>query len=211
MFEIEYKGGNTVTLTTKKANLVFDPKMSVFGLKDLEVNGAVELLTEPRFSVNNSNVKLQIGVPGEFGVGDCDIKGIAARRNLDADDVPAGSVIYSILIGDNRVAIFGNVFEKLSDDQLEEVGIVDIMIVPVGGNGYTLDAHGAANLVRKVDPKVVIPVHYADSKLSYEVNQDDLDLFVKELGAPVETVSKYKVKPGMVYPTSLTVVVVERS
>ena len=119
--------------------------------------------------------------------------------------------VISIEIGDVRIAIIGNIYEKVSDDQLEELGVIDIAIIPVGGNGYTLDATGAANLVRKIDPKVVIPVHYADSALKYEVPQDSLETFVKELGAPVETVPKYKSKGTSSTPPVLTVVELTRS
>ena len=46
MFEVEYKGANCVTVSSKKATIVVDPKLSVVGLKDLSVKDAVELATE---------------------------------------------------------------------------------------------------------------------------------------------------------------------
>src|SRR5690606_35815909 len=95
---------------------------------------------------------------------------------------------------------------NLSEDQLEAIGVVDIGIVPVGGGGYTLDGVNAARLIRQIDPKVVVPVHYADSGVSYEVPQDDLKLFTDELGAPVETVDKYKVKSMATLPPTMTIV-----
>ena len=54
MFDIEYKGGNTVVITTKKATLVVDPKQSVVGLKDLSVKEGIQLATEERFVVPDS-------------------------------------------------------------------------------------------------------------------------------------------------------------
>jgi L-ascorbate metabolism protein UlaG (beta-lactamase superfamily) len=65
--------------------------------------------------------------------------------------------------------------------------------------------------VRQIDPKVVIPIHYADSALKYEVPQDSLQTFVGELGAPVETVAKYKLKSAAALPESLTIIEVTRS
>jgi L-ascorbate metabolism protein UlaG (beta-lactamase superfamily) len=114
-------------------------------------------------------------------------------------------------VGDVRVAVLGNIDPKLSEDQLEGIGVIDILILPVGGGGYTLDATSAASLVRQIDPKVVIPVHYADDALKYEVPQDTLETFVKELGAPVETAARYKVKAASSLPATLTVVEVTRS
>jgi L-ascorbate metabolism protein UlaG (beta-lactamase superfamily) len=211
MFEIEYKGGNTLIINTKKVTLVIDPKLSIVGLKDVILKDAVEISTEDRFSVKNDDAKLKIGVPGEYGVGDVDIKGVAARRNIDSEDVPLSSVMYRLSIADTRLAVLGNIYGKLTDEQLEEIGLIDILIIPVGGSGYTLDAVSAAKLAMKIEPKVVIPVHYSDSGLKYEVPQEDVELFLKEINAPSEKVAKYKVKAGNVFPTTLTAVVVERS
>lgn len=210
MFEIEYKGANSVVIATKKSTLVSDPKLSLVGLKDASIKEAVELATEARFAVNSDDAKLVIEGPGEYGVGDFDIRGIAAQRHLDAETDPLASTIYRIEVGDTRIALIGNIYEKLSEAQLEEIGVVDIVIIPVGGNGYTLDATGAAALVRSIDPKVVIPIHYADSAVKYEVPQDPLETFVKELGAPVEETPKFKLKQASALPAVLTVFHVAR-
>lgn len=211
MFEIEYKGANTVIISTKKATLVTDPKLSLVGLKDVVIADAVEVATEERFAANGQDAKLLIEGPGEYGVAGFDIRGIAAQRHLDSEADVKADTMYRVEIGDVRIAIIGNIYEKVSDDQLEELGVIDIAIIPVGGNGYTLDATGAANLARKIDPKVVIPVHYADSAVKYEVPQDTLETFTKELGAPVETVAKYKSKGTSSLPAVLTVVELTRS
>ncbi len=211
MFDIEYKGGNTVVIATKKSVIVTDPKLSIVGLKDIAIKDAVEIATESRFAINSQDAKLVIEGPGEYGVAEFDIHGIAAQRHLDTADQEKTSTMYRIEVGEMRVGLIGNIYENLSDDQLEALGILDILIIPIGGNGYTLDATGAANLVRKIDPKVVIPVHYADKDLSYEVPQDTLEIFVKELGAPIESVPKYKVKNAAALPPVLTVVEVARN
>lgn len=211
MFDIEYKGGNTVVISTKKATLVTDPKQSLVGLKDLIVKGAIELSTEERFALNSEDARLVVEGPGEYETTDFSIRGTAARRHIDTEDDQLLSTIYRIEVGDVRIALLGNIADKLSEDQLEELGVVDIVILPVGGTGYTLDATAATSLVRQIDPKVVIPVHYADKALKYEVPQDALSTFVAELGAPVETVPKYKVKSAAVLPLALTVIEVTRS
>lgn len=204
MFEIEYKGGNGVVISTKKTTIVTDPKLSLIGLKDLSTKDAVELATEARFALGNEAARLNIEGPGEYGIGDFDIKGVAAQRHLDSESDPLVSTMYRIEVGDVRIAVLGNIYEKLTEQQLETLGIIDILIVPVGGNGYTLDATGASALTRAIDPKVVIPVHYADDGITYEVQQDEFETFAKELGAPVEEVAKYKVKSASVLPAALT-------
>lgn len=211
MFDIEYKGANSVVITTKKSKLVVDPKLSVAGLKDLSVDGAVELSTEARFAVNGVESILSIEGPGEYGVAGFEISGIPAQRHIDTGKDGLLSTIYRIEIGDARICIVGNIDSKLSDEQLERIGVIDVLIIPVGGNGYTLNATDAASIVRMIDPKVVVPVHYSDSALKYEVPQDNLGLFTAELGVPIETVAKYKVKQLPLPSPTLTVIEITRS
>lgn len=211
MFDIEYKGGNTVVFTTKKTTLVADPKTSVVGLKDVVVKEAVEVATEPRFALSNKDAKLAIEGPGDYEIGDFSLHGTSATRHIDTDDTEKTGTIYRIEVGEVRIALLGNVAPKLSEDQLEEIGVVDMLVIPVGGGGYTLDASSAAAITRQIDPKVVIPVHYEDGMVKYEVPQDTLETFTSELGAPLETVSKYKVKAASSLPPVLTIVEVSRS
>lgn len=211
MFDIEYKGGNGLIIATKKLTAVIDPRLSVVGLKDLSVNDMIEIVTEPRFMINEKDSQIQIEGPGEYELGDFSIRGTSAIRHLDTNADEKIATIYHIEIGDVRIALLGNVDPQLSEDQLEFLGVVDILILPVGGGGYTLDATSAAGLVRQIDPKVVIPTHYADSTLHYEVPQDTLETFTKELGAPVETTAKFKVKAVTSLPQALTVVAITRS
>jgi L-ascorbate metabolism protein UlaG (beta-lactamase superfamily) len=211
MFEIEYKGGNGVVIATKQTTALIDPKLSVVGLQDMKIKNTVEIATEDRFKIEDADARLVIEGPGEYEIGDFSITGIAATRHIDTEDVEKKSTMYRIEVNDVRIALLSNIASKLNEDQLEALGVVDILILPVGGGGYTLDASSAAALTRQIDPKAVIPVHYADEALSYEVPQDSLELFIKELGAPVESTTKYKVKSALSLPAVLTIVEVARS
>jgi hypothetical protein len=166
MFDIEYKGANGVVITTKKTTAVIDPKLSLVGLKDLTVKGAVEIATEPRFAVNGQDAQLSVEGPGEYELGDFSIRGVSATRHVDTESDEKIATAYRIEVGDVRIAVLGNIAPNLSEDQLESLGVVDILIIPVGGGGYTLDATSASSLVRQIDPKVVIPIHYADSAIA---------------------------------------------
>lgn len=210
MFDIEYKGGNGVVIATKKNTLVVDPKLSLVGLKDVPVKEAIELATEARFVLDDPAARLILEGPGDYEVGDFSIHGVAAQRHIDTENDEKVATVYRIEIGDVRIALLGNIAPQLNEDQLEELGVVDILIIPVGGSGYTLDATSAATLTRHIDPKAVIPVHYADDALTYEVPQDDIEVFTKELAAPVETVAKYKIKSAASLPEVLTTVIVTR-
>ena len=210
MFEIEYKGGNGLILASKRTSLKVDPRLSLVGLQDIKIKDEVELATEERFRVENSDARIIIDRPGEYEVGDFTIKGVAATRHIDTVEQEKLSTIYRVENGDVRIAILGNIDPRLSDDQLEAIGVVDILVLPVGGGGYTLDATSAASIVRTIEPKVVVPVHYADPALHYEVPQDPIDVFIKELGAPLEQEVKLKVKSSVSLPQTLTVVQLSR-
>ncbi len=211
MFDIEYKGGNSVVITTKKSKLVVNPKLSDIGLKDVSTKDTIELVTEEDFATKSNDVMLSIDGPGEFEVGDFSIRGIAAQRHTDTENDAKKSTIYRIEIDDVRIALLGNIDFKLSEDQLEELGLVDMVVIPVGGGGYTLDATNAAALVRKIDCKVAIPVHYADKAAKYEVPQEDVSVFVKEFGGEHEVTAKYKVKSASSVPLVATVIEITRS
>lgn len=211
MFDVEYKGGNTIIISTKKGTLVTDPKTSVVGLKDTVEKDAVEVATEERFALNSPSAKLSIEGPGEYEVNDFSVRGIASQRHIDTESEVQKCTVYRIEVGDVRIGLLGNIADKLNDDQLEALGVLDILVIPVGGGGYTLDATAAANLTRRIDPKVVIPVHYGDKALKYEVPQDGLPTFISELGAPQETIAKYKVKSASSIPQTLTVLELTRS
>lgn len=212
MLDIEYKGGNSVVLSTKKATVVVDPKVSIMGLKDISVKDSVELLTEARFGTETGTATLLLDGPGEYGVASFDIKGIAAQRHLDTEDQPKTSTMYRIEVEGIRVGLIGNIYEKLTEDQYEELGLLDVLIVPVGGSGYTLDPVAAAAIARAAEPKAVIPVHYAESGVNYEVPQLELEEFIKVLGAPVEDAgAKFKIKSVGALPATMSVVKISRS
>lgn len=211
MFDIEYKGGNTVVITSKKITLCVDPKTSLVGGKDLKTTDKVELGTESRFLLNNPDARLVVDGPGEYEVGDFTIRGVGAIRHIDTPEQERLATLYRIECGDVRIAIVGNVDPNISDDQLEQLGVIDVLIVPVGGGGYTLDATNAAALVGRIEPKVIIPVHYNEPGLHYEVPQESLEQFTKELSAPVEETPKYKVKSAAALPATVTIINLSRT
>ena len=212
MLEIEYKGGNSVNLTTKDMQLWIDANVASLGLKMGKPGNVVYLATEKRFLPDVDPDSLQLEGPGEYEVGPFAISGAAVQRHIDTENERKQSAVYHIDVGDIRIGIVGNVATPLSEEQLETIGVVDILILPVGGNGYTLDAKSAVALVAQVEPKIALPIHYADPAIKYEVPQDDVDSFISELGAPVEQVdSKLKIKSTSSIPAVLTTVVVSRS
>jgi len=193
--DIQFYGANCVVLTYKGSRLVIDDNLSAIGGKDVLRNDDIALFTGPHPEVKVTT-KLTVDQPGEYEVGDFSIQGVAAQAHLD-DSTKKLATMYKITAGEVNVLVTGHVYPEVSNAQLEAIGTVDVMVVPVGGNGYTLDAVGALKVIKDVEPKLVIPTHYADKALNFEVPQQDLATALKELGMePKETTAKLRLKPG---------------
>ena len=77
------------------------------------------------------------------------LKGVLRGRNT----------IFILSANGKRIAHFGDLGCKLPADQLAQLKNLDVAMIPVGGH-YTIDASQAADLVRKISPAHVIPMHY---------------------------------------------------
>jgi L-ascorbate metabolism protein UlaG (beta-lactamase superfamily) len=190
--ELQYYGANCLRLTTKKAQIVVDDNLAEVGLKSVIKPTDISLRTNVQIPAHEA--QFTADMPGEYEVADVVIHGVATRSHIDEEGKKTAT-IFTVTADDLRVAIVGHVFPELSEQQLEAIGIVDILIIPVGGNGYTLDGVGALKVIKQIEPKVVIPVHYADKAIKYEVPQADLTEAVRALGMETaETLDKYKPK-----------------
>lgn len=193
--DIQFYGANCLVLNTRQARIVIDDNLAELGAKSVAKAGDVALFTSAH-GLPATQAKIIIDQPGEYEVSGVSIYGIAARAHMD-EDGKKSATIYKLLVDDIKVLITGHVYPELSDDQLETIGMVDVMIVPTGGNGYTLDGAGALRLIKAVEPKLVIPTNYDEKSFSYPVPQQSLDQVLKALGMePKETVSKLKLKSG---------------
>ncbi len=69
-----------------------------------------------------------------------------------------------------RVAHLGDLGHDLSDDQIEELGALDVVLLPVGGT-YTLDCQQASDLANRLQVKTVVPMHYRRGDMGFDVLQ----------------------------------------
>jgi L-ascorbate metabolism protein UlaG (beta-lactamase superfamily) len=193
--ELQYYGANCVRLASKKAVIVVDDNLADVGSKSVTKAGDVALFTAAH-GQPSTEVKLSIDQPGEYEVSDISITGVAARAHIDEADQHTAT-IYKIVADDLRIVVLGHVYPELSDVQLEALGTVDVLVVPVGGSGYTLDGVGALTLIKEIEPKLVIPTHYADKSINYPVPQAALEEALKSLSMEPreEPVTKFKIKP----------------
>mgnify|MGYP000107537793 CR=1 FL=1 len=208
--EIEYYGANCFKVATKKANLVFDDNLVELGLNSVTKNGDIALFSMAHHEPS-AEVKLIINQPGEYEVSGVSIQGIAARGHMD-EPKQTTVTIFKTIADDIRIVSVGHIYPELSDEQLEALGTVDVLFIPVGGSGYTLDGVGALKVIKKIEPKMVIPTHYEDSKIKYTVPQQSLDDAIKALAMePRERVGKLKLKPDdMMLIEGTKLVILER-
>lgn len=170
-----------------------DDNLADLGAKSVTKPGDIALFTGPHGAVN-VETKLTIDGPGEYEVSDVSIYGVRARAHIDEEDKKTATM-YKILAGDLNVFIPGHIYPDLSDEQLENIGMVDVMFLPVGGNGYTLDAVGALKLAKKIEPKLIVPTHYDMKGINYPVPQQELQAALHEMSMePKETTAKLKLK-----------------
>lgn len=203
--DMQFYGANCLTFSSKQARVVVDDTMKELGAKPVGKEGDVYLFTG-NHADTPAAAKIVIDMPGEYEASGVSIFGIQVRAHIDEAAQKTG-VMYKITWGDVDVLVTGHVFPKLTESQLEEIGRIDVMFVPIGGNGYTTDATGALQLVKQVEPKIVIPTNYADSALSYEVPQASLEDALKNLGMePQDTTKKYQFKPSEVTDTTQLIV-----
>lgn len=203
--EIQFYGANCVRLNTKKASIVIDDNLAELGQKSITKAGDIVLQTMA-MDKTTAEPKIVINIPGEYEVSNTSIQGVAARSHMD-EDGKKSATMFKVIADEVRVVVTGHVYPELSDEQLEALGTVDVLIIPVGGNGYTLDSIGALKLIKKIEPKIIIPTHYDDKDLKYEVPQQPLDEAIKGLAMePKETVPKLKVKAGELGETTQLIV-----
>ncbi len=193
--DLQYYGGNCVALTAKGIRLVVDDNLVELGAKSVTRPDDIILFTGAH-GAGKGEPRLVIDGPGEYEVSGLSVIGIAARAHVDPEGTH-NATMYKIMTDEANFFITGHVYPDLNYDQLEAIGMVDIMVVPMGGNGYTLDPVGAMQLIKKVEPKVVVPTHYADEAVHYPVDQQPLEQVLKNVGMePKDTVAKYRFKPA---------------
>lgn len=203
--DIQFYGANCIVLSNKQVRLVFDDNLESLGVKSVTKDGDICLFTMPHQSPVKG-AKMTIDMAGEYEVSGVNVRGIQTRAHMDTEQ-QRSATMYKVTVGETRILVIGHIYPKLSDSKLEDIGLVDVMLIPVGGTGYTLDPTGALQVVKEVEPKIFIPTHYADKALRYEVPQQSLEDAMKAFGMePKETTAKLQFKPADASDTTQLVI-----
>ena len=120
-----------------------------------------------------------ISGPGEYEIKGVLIIGIATSHDADGGKAKGKNTVYLIEIDGITVCHLGDLGHVLTTEQVEEIDDVDVLLLPVGG-GSTINAAVAAEVIRQIEPKVVIPMHYKTPAINRELAT--VDNFIKEMG-----------------------------
>ena len=186
--QIDFLGANCLKIKTNGITLVFDDNLLSLGGKAVTTAQDIVCITNPQLIEPPQLAQIVFDTPGSYEVSDVLIDGIRAQAFLSlSDETPSMSAtIYKVVSENISLAIVGHIQPTLNEEQLAELDAVDILFIPVGGHGYTLDAQGAAQIVKSINPRLVIPTHFAQKGLKFEVPPAGFEEFAKII-APNET------------------------
>jgi len=147
---------------------------------------------------------------GEFEVGGVMIHGISTFHDETNGSERGRNVVFTITIDDVSICHLGDLGHKLTDAQVQEIGQVDILMIPVGGF-YTISSHTASEVAVQLEPRIIIPMHYNRPGLDQKIfgQLEGLEKFFKEIGAESVVPQSKLVTSVDKLPETTTVVVLE--
>ncbi len=184
------------TTTEGEVTVVVDPYGNGTGLRfprTLESN--IVLVTHNEEDANNissvvGSPKL-INMPGEFEVRNVFVYGIDAPLKREVKGVRVPNCLFRIESEGMHIAHLGALDRALTDEELQGLENIDILMVPVGG-ARVLSPKLATEVIAQIEPRVVIPMTYQLPSLKEELGT--VDQFMKEMGlGKREEQNKYKV------------------
>lgn len=117
--------------------------------------------------------------PGEYEINGIITLGLQTYHDTEQGNQRGKNVIFVFEIDDVVVCHLGDLGHALTTEQIAKIDSADVLLVPVGGVS-TIDATHAAEIVRRLEPKIVIPMHYKTLVLKRELAP--VDRFLKEMG-----------------------------
>lgn len=198
--DITFLGHSSFKLKGKTGSVVTDPfDPQVVGLKYSGVDGDIVTVSHEHDDHNQvslvKSVKKVISGPGEYEILGISILGFPSFHDDKEGSVRGKNTIYVFEIDGLRIAHLGDLGHALSEKLVEDLGDIDILMVPVGGE-YTIGPNEATNVVSAIEPTIVIPMHYQMPGLKPETfsKLTPVDSFLKEVGLTSENLPKLIVK-----------------
>lgn len=213
--DITYLGHSSFKIKGKKTSVIvdpFDPKM--VGLKFPKQEADIVTVSHDHGDHNATSLvggnPFVIRGPGEYEVLGVGIIGVSTFHDEVQGKERGKNTIYVFDIDNVHIAHLGDLGEFPSEKIFDQLGSVDILMVPVGGT-YTITAKQSLDVIKEIEPSVVIPMHYRRDEMDEKTfgTMTDLPHFFKTLGIePVAPVAKYSVTRDKL-PEQMQVVVFE--
>ncbi len=204
--------GHACFMITSDAGIkiITDPYAPSENLNYGEIKESADIVTVSHGHFDHNNVAAVKGNP-EVVRETAKVKGIEFKSIPTYHDNTGGkrggnNAVICFEVDGMRVCHLGDLGHPLSDKQTTELGKVDILLIPVGGN-YTIDAKVASQICNKLTPKVVIPMHYKTDKCTLPVA--DVNEFLQgKKGVSRLNVSEVEFKQGEL-PASTQIIVLK--
>ena len=195
-------GHSSFKIRGKNGIVVCDPFPSKIGFPFPKVSADIVTVSHSHFDhcaidqVSGTARKEKpyvIDAPGEYELLDIAVSVHPSFHDGENGKLRGKNNIVVIRIDGIAVAHLGDLGHMLSDSDIDSLGIIDVLIVPTGGE-FTVSPKQAAEIVEAVEPSIVIPMHYKTDKHSPEFAKlAPVDEFLKEMGkvglAPVDKIS----------------------
>ena len=168
--KIKWFGQSCFMITSENGTkILMDPYKNALGYKLPEEIAADIVATSHNHSDHNyiSAVKgsfVHINGIGRFSELGIEIKGVETFHDKVSGAKKGKNTIYNFKIDGINVCHCGDLGHTLDSNLVEEIGNVDILLLPVGG-GFTIDAFDAVNVMKQLNPAVAIPMHYRTKAL----------------------------------------------
>jgi L-ascorbate metabolism protein UlaG (beta-lactamase superfamily) len=182
--DVTWHGQSCFRLRGRNATAITDPYPPSLGIKLPKLEADVVTVSHPHpghsyvDAVTTKDAFIVEG-PGEYEVKGITVFGIRAFHDSNEGADQGGNTIYVLEVDDIRVCHLGDLGHALTDETVEAIGTpVDVLLVPVGG-GKALTAAQAAEVVRTIEPRWVVPMHYRLPGLKLEL--DGVEMFLKEM------------------------------
>ena len=209
--DVTWLGHGCFRLRGKSASVITDPYPPSLGPKLPKLEA--DLITVSHDHENHAYVQAVSGNPYVVqGPGEYEVAGITVLGWPTFHDRVQGSdlgrnTVYLLEVDDVRVCHLGDLGHKLRDQDIEILGTIDILLVPVGG-GKSLDATAAAEVVRQLEARYVVPMHYALPSVKKDL--EPVERFLKEMGVQApEALGRLSVQASSSGDADTKVVVLE--
>lgn len=186
--DIYWYGQACFKLKGKEASVIIDPFDPDFtGLKlPKDMEASVVLKTHDHKDHNNTSIvsgtPLIFDGPGEYESKGVVITGVLAYHDNSEGKERGLNTIFNVTIDGLNIVHLGDLGQsRLSEGQIQEIDVTDILLIPVG-SVYTIDGKAAAEIVSQLEPKIIIPMHYGEIP-GLKFPLEPVGKFLKEMGA----------------------------